>query len=134
MGNDYLFVYGTLRRDSRSEMHQFLADHADFLDEGVFAGRLYMVNQYPGAVPSDQAAENVRGEVYRLSDPSIVFPRLDTYEECGSGFTAPAEYVRQLGTVSLRSGRKVEAWIYIYNRATEGLCRIETGDFLNRSR
>lgn len=127
---ELLFVYGTLRRNTRSEMHRQFERLAEYLGEAVFQGRLYRVADYPGAVPSPCAEDKIQGEVYRLSDSDRVFELLDAYEECGPHFPQPAEYVRRKEPVQLKDGRLIKAWIYLYNRPTENLRRIESGDFL----
>ncbi len=131
MNPEHLFVYGTLRRDTRSEMYHLLVRFADFVGEATFQGQLYLVDYYPGVIPSNESEDKVRGEVYRLHDPSAVLPKLDTYEECGPQFPQPAEYVRRIERVRLRDGQEINAWVYIYNKPTQGLLRIESGDFLN---
>lgn len=131
MNDEMLFVYGTLRRDTRSEMYRLLARYADFVAEGTFQGRLYKIDYYPGVVPSDDPNEQVHGEVYVVRQPEIVFPKLDQYEECGPGFPDPTEYVRRRETVRLQNGSACQAWVYVYNRPTNKLERIPSGDFLS---
>jgi gamma-glutamylcyclotransferase (GGCT)/AIG2-like uncharacterized protein YtfP len=118
---EYIFVYGTLRRDSNSDMHRLLAIYAEFVSDATYRGKLYQVDNYPGAVPSDNPDDVVQGEVYLLHQTDIVLPLLDQYEECGPDFSEPNEYSRQEQTVLLKDGRTVIAWVYIYNHSTEGL-------------
>lgn len=128
---EYLFVYGTLRRGTGSEMHRLLARHADLIGGASYQGQMYRLSYYPGAVPSDNPAHQVKGEVYSLQDVESVLPRLDEYEECGPGFAAPTEYARVRQKVALDDGRELEAWVYVYSRPTEGLPEITSGDFLS---
>jgi gamma-glutamylcyclotransferase (GGCT)/AIG2-like uncharacterized protein YtfP len=125
MNSDYIFVYGTLRRDSNSEMHHLLAMHAEFVSDASYRGKLYQIDYYPGAVPSDNADDVVQGEVYLLHQADIVLPMLDQYEECGSEFPELNEYNRQEQFVLLKDGRTVTALVYIYNHPTEGLAPIK---------
>lgn len=127
--NEYIFVYGTLKRDKHSEMHQFLAKHAEFVDVAGYCGKLYKVDYYPGAVPSDDPNDKVHGEVYLIRHPDVLFRHLDQYEECGREFPEPNEYVRRKQQVRLGSGDTVNAWIYLYNRSTQGLQLIEAAIF-----
>jgi gamma-glutamylcyclotransferase (GGCT)/AIG2-like uncharacterized protein YtfP len=124
MNPDYIFVYGTLRRDANSEMHQLLAKHSEFVDDATYQGRLYKIDCYPGAVPSDNPNDMVQGEVYLLRQADVVLPLLDQYEEFGPEFPEPNEYSRQQHPVLLKSGRLVTAWVYAYNLPTEGLEQI----------
>ena len=130
MTEDLLFVYGTLRRDAGSKMHHPLAEYADFVAEATYQGRLYRVDYYPGAVPSHNRMDRVRGEVYALREPEIVLPKLDHYEECGPGFPEPTEYIRRREEIMLADQTRCRAWVYIYNRPTDRLERIASGDFL----
>ena len=129
MNDDYLFVYGTLRRDSESEMYHLLARYGDFVGDATYQGKLYMVDYYPGVVPSDDPKDVVHGEAYKLTCSDIVPSRLDDYEECGSVFPEPNEYIRRNEMVKLNSGEVITAWVYIFNRSTEGLQLIQSGDF-----
>lgn len=129
MFESHLFVYGTLRKDGANPMHDFLARESDFVAHATWQGRLYRVDFYPGAVPSDDPAHAVHGEVYRLRRPMFALADLDRYEACGPGFAVPTEYLRELHPVRLRDGREVQAWVYVYNRPVGGLELISSGDF-----
>ena len=130
---DYLFVYGTLRQNAKHPMHQQLVKHARFVAMAQYRARLYQVSYYPGAVPSNDVANQVVGELYQLQQPDIILPLLDQYEECGDGFAAPQEYRRELQQVTLESGESVSAWVYIYNRDVSALTQIPSGDFLSQA-
>lgn len=119
--DEYIFVYGTLRRDANSEMHHLLAEYAEFVSDASYRGKLYRIDYYPGAVPSDNPSDVVQGEVHLLHQADVVLPLLDQYEECGPEFSEPNEYSRQKQSVLLKDGRLVTAWVYVYNHPTEGL-------------
>ncbi len=127
--NDIIFVYGTLKRNSNSEMHRFLAKHADFVDTASFCGKLYKIDGYPGVVPSDDPTDKVYGEFYLIHDADNLFPGLDRYEECGPEFPEPHEYCRRKQKICLGNGGTVMAWVYLYNHSTEGLPLMESADF-----
>lgn len=126
----YLFVYGTLRQNANHPMHQLLAQHSRFIGKARYQGRLYQVDYYPGAVPSHNSTDQVMGELYQLLQPDLLLPELDNYEECSPQFTPPHEYRRELQNIRLDNGNTVIAWVYVYNRNTDGLTLIQTGDFL----
>jgi gamma-glutamylcyclotransferase (GGCT)/AIG2-like uncharacterized protein YtfP len=130
MEEENLFVYGTLRKETDSEIHHLLTRYADFVGKGTYQGRLYKIDNYPGVIPSGDPTDQVHGEVFCLREPEILLSRLDQYEECGPGFPEPSEYVRKKQEVRLKNGRKLTAWIYIYNRPVKGLQWIASGDFL----
>jgi gamma-glutamylcyclotransferase (GGCT)/AIG2-like uncharacterized protein YtfP len=130
MTSDLLFVYGTLMRGFDHPMARLLSAHADFLGEARCCGRLYLVKHYPGLVPSDDPAEIVFGELYRLRARDELLAEFDTYEACGKGFQPPTEYVRQMLAVTLGDDGVSEAWTYVYNWPVAHLPRIASGRFL----
>lgn len=125
----HLFVYGTLRRDSQHEMYQLLARNADFVGDAIFRGRLYLVDEYPGAVASHSPRDAVRGEVYLLRRPDQVLPELDEYEEFDPSSPETSLYRGAMVKVFLDNSASLDAWIYLYNRPTQGLPPIPSGDF-----
>ena len=125
-----VFVYGTLMRGYAHPMARLLSANADFLGEVSCRGRLYRVKHYPGLVPSDDAADVVFGELYRLRAVEDLLREFDMYEACGEGFAEPTQYVRRTLPVTLADGSVSEAWTYIYNWPVTDLVRIESGRFL----
>lgn len=132
MRDEYLFVYGTLRRDGAGRMHRLLSGDAQLVGEATCRGRLYRIADYPGLVPSTAPEDLVLGEVYVLGRPGLTLSRLDDYEGCGPRFSYPTEFVRRTQDVTLGGGRVLEAWAYLFNRSLSGLFRIESGDFLHQ--
>ncbi len=130
MSDQYLFVYGTLRRDGDEEMHGFLASYAEFVGRGSVAGRLYEVAGYPGAVLGGGPDDRVYGEVFRLRAPEGVLWVLDEYEGCSPDFAPPHEYRRIKVSVNMEEGHALEAWFYEYNHDVDGLRRIGSGDYV----
>jgi gamma-glutamylcyclotransferase (GGCT)/AIG2-like uncharacterized protein YtfP len=130
MNNTYLFVYGSLRPGTNSEMFQLLAQQADFVGEARYQGKLYKIDDYPGVVPSANPADLVQGEVYQLHNADFILPQLDDYEECSPGFLQPTEYVRELCELRLQNNQIIKAWLYRYNRPTDALKLLASGDFL----
>lgn len=125
----HLFVYGTLRRGYRGEMQALLERRAEFVDTALFRGRLFLVDDYPGAIPSSKPDDIVHGDVFRLRDPALVLAELDAYERCGAEGSG-SEYYRKQAAVRLSSGRRIDAWIYLYGRPTLALRPIPCGDYL----
>ena len=126
----YLFVYGTLRQNANHPMHQLLAKQCRFIGSARYQARLYRIDYYPGAAPSNNSADQVVGELYQLTQPECLLPALDNYEECSPQFAQPHEYRREQQSVMLENGNSVVAWVYVYNRSTDGLTLIHSGDFL----
>jgi gamma-glutamylcyclotransferase (GGCT)/AIG2-like uncharacterized protein YtfP len=127
---DRLFVYGTLMRGFDHPMAQLLSRSADFIGEARCRGRLFLVKHYPGLVLSDDPADVVFGELYRLRAPVELLREFDMYEACGEGFAEPTEYLRQMLQVASGDDAVSEAWTYIYNWPVADLPRIASGRFL----
>lgn len=126
-GPELLFVYGTLKRRVSGELPLLLRGRAVFVATAIFAGRLYLVDGYPGVLAD--AAGEVTGELYRLRNPSATLALLDEYEECSPQFGADAEYRRSVVAVTLADGTACAAWIYLYNRPVAVLELIAGGEF-----
>src|ERR1700709_1193524 len=129
---DHLFVYGTLMRGFDHPMAKLLSRGADFIGEARCQGRLYLVKHYPGLVLSDDPADVVFGELFRLRRPSELLREFDMYEACGEGFAEPTEYIRRMLPVTLADGTAGEAWTYIYNWPVTDLPPIASGRFMEK--
>ena len=132
MSSDLLFVYGTLMRGFDHPMAQLLSRSADFIGEARCRGRLFLIRHYPGLLLSDDPADLVFGELYRLRQPVALLREFDMYEACGEGFAEPTEYIRQRLPVTLADEAVSEAWTYIYNWPVAGLPRIASGRFMEK--
>jgi|SRR5581483_3219072 len=129
--SEYLFVYGTLRKDVGHAMAQIPARHARFVGEATFHGQLFDLGNYPGAIPSENAQDLVYGEVYAL-EPLMrnrVLAILDEYEGCSCRSEVLSEFRRENVMITLNDGRRVFSWIYLYN-LTETRTPILSGDYL----
>lgn len=126
---EHLFVYGTLMRGSNNPHAKTLARSATFLGPAVFQGRLFLVGDYPAAVPSKDARHQVHGEIFRL-DRAGLLSKLDEYEDSGDDFASPTEYMREKQDVRQPSGAQLQVWIYLYNRSTDHLPILENGRFI----
>jgi len=129
---NFIFVYGTLRKDAGHELFHVLARNAAFVGEAVVRGRLFNLGSYPGVVLSDDPAESVKGELYEIaqSKQKAVLDLLDHYEGCAPDDREPHEYRRELVDVSTTPGATVQAWVYLLNRPTDRLEPIASGDYL----
>ena len=126
----YLFVYGSLRMACGHPLNQLIYQHADYIGNGWLQGRLYWVDDYPGAIPSNNPQQRVFGEIYRLRDPETVLAALDLYEECSDAFPEPHEYQRQALPINTTSHHGIIAWTYIYRRPVNETSCIQSGDWL----
>lgn len=134
MDDVLLFVYGTLRQGTDSKIYRWLAQRADLVGEATCQGKLYRIAHYPGVVESENPADVVQGELYRLRDPESVLKRLDQHEGCAPDARQPTEYVRRTQSVRLHDGQTVAAWVYVYNWPVDDRQWIASGDFLEAQR
>ena len=66
VANQYLFVYGTLRKHANRPMHKVLRHHCEYASNAIMQGRLFEVSGYPGAIESISKEQKVIGELYRI--------------------------------------------------------------------
>jgi gamma-glutamylcyclotransferase (GGCT)/AIG2-like uncharacterized protein YtfP len=129
---EYLFVYGSLKRESENnlsaidkKMHLLLAKHSEFIGKAICYGKLYLIDNYPGAVLSNIKSNIIHGEVYKILDSSIL-SHLDEYEECSPDFSEPTKYKREKCNVYI-DGNVIKSWIFTYNRSVKGKKEIKSG-------
>lgn len=104
-----------------------LAAESAPLGAATVNGRLYDLGRYPGAVPSAEAGDRVRGVVVRLRDPAMSLRWLDDYEGCGDDDPEPRAYQRVIASASLELGQETDAWIYHYRWPLGEARHIENG-------
>ena len=124
----HLFVYGTLMSGQKNPMQQILARSAAPIGPGRMRGRLFLLDEYPGLVDSDDPAEAVLGEVWRLLDLEVL-RTLDEYEGCLPQGSAPPLFVRSARPVEMDGDGTLTAWVYVYARSTAGQRAIPSGDW-----
>lgn len=128
MDSSYLFVYGTLLQDFNNAISRFLTEQATFVAKGYFNGKLFEVDNFPGAILTNVESEKVFGSLYKISDSHKTFEVLDAYEGVADGL-----YKRLLVEAYLDSGNSVKTWAYIFNHSTKHLKQISSGDYLKHS-
>lgn len=127
--NNRLFVYGTLRQLDPTGKTALIGS-ADYLGIGKIHGSLFNLGEYPGVVASEAGEDEVTGEVYELADFPQQIIALDQYEGCDPATPQPHEYRREIATVMMANGQKIEAWVYFYLGFTKKLEKIASGDWL----
>lgn len=127
---DYLFVYGTLRKDYNLKLKNRVKDDLRYVGKAKIGASLYDIGKYPGAV-KDSTGKEVVGDVFLVNDPDAVFKILDKYEGFAEEKAAASEFIRKKGRVRLRDGKQLNAWIYWYNFDPADKARIRYKDYLN---
>ena len=125
MARNPLFLYGSLRREfiPRNEHARLAWRGATELGEARVAGRLYLVQDYPGLVGPAADGDWVYGQLVIPPQFDIIWSLLDEYEG--------PEYERVLLPAALLSdGSNHEAWVYRYKGEYHETWRIPSGRFI----
>jgi gamma-glutamylcyclotransferase (GGCT)/AIG2-like uncharacterized protein YtfP len=112
----HLFVHGTLRSGSAVPAARALHARAVHVGAGSIGARLLDLGTYPGAVPSDDPADRVAGEVWTIAvgAETEILRLLDDYEGCTP--KATRLFRRARTDVRCDDGRTRRAWVYYYAR------------------
>jgi pyruvate carboxylase len=126
---EYLFVYGTLRRDCGNDLHRLIARNSDYVGMATYQGQMFQVADYPGIIPSDNDKDQVVGELYLLSNTIKLLNVLDEYEEFDPESSEKSLFKREHVTVKLKD-KEITSYAYLYNKAIDQKTRIASGDYL----
>lgn len=129
--DQFIFVYGTLRKKFDHPIHHSLSGNSEYLGKAFFRGILYEVGTFPGAVSASDSERRIVGELYQIHDTSKLLPVLDHYEGYHARFPSKSLFIRKKQKVKLKNGKFVQAWIYLYNRSVENLSEITSGDYVS---
>lgn len=124
----YLFVYGTLKRSVSNPVGAMMRTHAVYRAEALIAGQLYDLGPYPGLILEDSGTA-VYGELYEMTDPEGLLTLLDAYEGCGVGDPFPHEFARVEATVRDTDGLDYRAWVYVYQQQVDASWLVPSGYF-----
>ena len=119
---EYLFVYGTLRKDYQPKLIELSTEDVEYISEGKVKASLYDMGSYPAAIKEDEYDE-VMGDVFLMKEAKRIFEILDEYER--------KEYKRVKEQVQLTSRKTIQAWIYFYNGKPEEKQKVNESDYLN---
>jgi gamma-glutamylcyclotransferase (GGCT)/AIG2-like uncharacterized protein YtfP len=130
MSSNFIFIYGTLLSSLNHPMHDLLKRYAELTGKGTIRAKLYDLGRYPGVVLSNNQADRVKGEIYKITDSEKLFPVLDRYEGCSDEFPEPHQYLRKKVPVLMDDGRRMDTWVYLFNWDTLRHTHIESGNYL----
>lgn len=123
----YLFIYGTLL-DPDNHFGAYLQANSTLIGPGNFAGKLYDIGDYPGALFDESCGLKVYGQIAELNNPDKVLAQLDPYEGIGPENKRPYEYTRQLVSIETENGL-LDCWVYLYNHPVNGYRQIASGRY-----
>lgn len=125
---DGLFVYGTLLRgESRFPILQPFGLRCALLARTF--GRLLDLGSFPGLVDVGESKQMVEGEFLRFERIADVIELLDQIEGF-KGFSADGSLFRRtLANVDVGEGRIRQGWTYVFDRPSEGIGTITSGDW-----
>lgn len=126
---EHLFIYGTLLPEYASGEIADTIGRLRCTGKASVEGRLYDLGKYPGAILDSSSRMKVFGRVYELPDDRSVLQALDSYEEFDPRHSDNSLFVRKQTTAVLDDGRKVQCWIYVYNRNPGSAPLVSDGDY-----
>lgn len=127
--SQFLFVYGSLRSEyPYSDIHSYLLSYSQFYAYGTINGKLYLKDFYPCLVENE--TQEVKGEIYKLLEPNTLLPELDDYEDFQPTNETDSLFVRRKLKVKTDKKNLIDAWVYIFNKPTDGLIELPSGDFI----
>ncbi|CAN5787808.1 hypothetical protein BH11BAC7_BH11BAC7_01590 [soil metagenome] len=129
---EYIFVYGSLRRDAKHDVLSEVKTHLQYVGAGSFSGILFDLGEYPGAIESNDDSK-VKGEVYVVEDHrNDVFRTLDKYEGFNRESISKSLFIRKKTAIRLRNGKTILGWIYLYNKPKriQRAKQISSGDYI----
>ncbi len=127
--SDYLFVYGTLQTGLAPAEIAHVVEALKPVADATVPGLLYDLGEYPGAILDPSSKQTISGMVLQLPDDPRILAQIDQYEGFDPSSSDTSLFVRILESVVLESGRKLECWIYVYNRDPGAASVLENGRF-----
>ena len=125
---DLVFFYGTLMAGFDRRRRAGIDSRLAYVGRGSIGAALFDLGIYPAAVPAPDG--RVWGEVYRMTDSTVVLAALDDIEGYRAGDPDRSLYTRGEAEVTLPDGSEASAWVYFYNAPLGRASRITSGDYL----
>lgn len=127
--SEHLFLYGTLLPGEVTSETSGIVRRLKRVGLATVQGRLYDFGEYPGAVLDRSAKTSIKGELFELPNDDSALKALDDYEEFNRTDRNSSLFVRTRTVAKLQDGRRLNAWVYVYNRDPAGARLIPSGDY-----
>ncbi len=141
--DEYLLVYGSLWQGTEKHLEFKMDSNLSLVTNTTIKGCLYDLGEYPGLVieadlsdKDKEKAIDVPVQLFKVNkeinpkDPLKILTEIDRYEECNLQNPSVSEYRRTTLPVTLGTGTiKVDAWIYLYNKSSEGKPKVENNNW-----
>ncbi len=120
----HCFVYGTLKRGQSN--YPLIAAAVRAASPATIRGRLYDVGPFPALAHGD---ETVSGELLLIASEALadVLVTLDDLEGYDVADPTGSFYLRGVVAATTADGREYAAYVYFYNRETDGLHHLPDG-------
>jgi gamma-glutamylcyclotransferase (GGCT)/AIG2-like uncharacterized protein YtfP len=127
--SEHLFLYGTLLPGDEAGESSGIVRKLKRVGSATVRGRLYDFGDYPGAVIDRSAKTSIKGELFELPNDDSTLKALDDYEEFNRTDRKNSLFVRIRTVAELHDGRRLNAWVYVYNRDPGSARLIASGDY-----
>jgi gamma-glutamylcyclotransferase (GGCT)/AIG2-like uncharacterized protein YtfP len=127
--SQYLFLYGTLKPNEAASEVAETVKTLRHVGSATVPGRLYDFGDYPGAVIDQAAESSIKGELFELPNDDSTLKVLDDYEEFSRTDRKNSLFVRIRTVATVQGGRRLNAWVYVYNRNPGNARQIASGDY-----
>ena len=127
--SNLIFLYGTLLPGKAPHVIAHAVEQLREIGKATVCGCLYNLGRYPGAILSDVPEQCIRGRVFELPDDPRMLQEMDQYEGFYYSTETKSLFVRESCVATLDDGRRVECWIYVYNRPVSESLRIASGEY-----
>lgn len=123
------FVYGTLRNGFHNYEWALKGNTTYEFDAKLEGYEMYSAGPFPFIVHG--GVWSVKGELMGIDEDRYdkVMSQLDHLEGYNPNHPERSHYKRLEVMVSIEGGLPVRAWTYIYNRPTNGMQKIRSGDW-----
>lgn len=119
------FVYGSLLEGLYNH-ERILKGQVTSINKATLEDHeMYSVGQYPAII---EGKGTIQGELVEVKDFESNIVRLDMLEGYYEDKPEASMYIREVKTVTLEDGTKVEAYVYIWNRPLPRV-KVESGDW-----